>query len=130
MLPARWYRWRIISSSKPKHYSHAPARQALTWSRSPLEATLLSGSQAVPIQRVLEILPAQGILQLNAEHSPDGIRLGLRINVGDRSLSFKKGDIQLVARNPMWLLAEQYLCELEGDFPDYLLMNLLETPEL
>jgi non-specific serine/threonine protein kinase len=115
---------------KSKYYSYAPAAGADLELLSGLNVTLFSGSQAVPVQRVLEILPAQGQLQLNAERSPDGIRLTLRVNVGDHSLTLKKGEMQLVARNPMWLLAEQYLCELEGDFPDYLLMNLLETPEL
>jgi non-specific serine/threonine protein kinase len=115
---------------KSKYYSYAPASGADLELLSGLDITLFSGSQAVPVQRGIEILPTQGQLQLNAERTPDGIRLKLRVNIGDRSLTCKKGEMQLVARNPIWLLAEQYLCELEGDFPDYLLMNLLETPEL
>jgi non-specific serine/threonine protein kinase len=115
---------------KSKYYSYAPASGADLELLSGLDITLFSGSQAVPVQRGIEILPTQGQLQLNAERTPDGIRLKLRVNIGDRSLTCKKGEMQLVARNPLWLLAEHYLCELEGDFPDYLLMNLLETPEL
>jgi non-specific serine/threonine protein kinase len=115
---------------KSKYYSYAPAAGTDLELLSGLDVTLFSGSMAVPVQRVIEILPTQGQLQMNAERTSDGIRMKLTVNLGDRTLTFKKGDVQLVARNPMWLLAEQYLCELEGDFPDYLIMNLLETPEL
>jgi len=115
---------------KLKYYSYAPAAGGDLELLSGLNITLFSGSQAVPIQRVIEILPTPGQLQLDAERTPEGIRLKLRVDIGDLSLTCKKGEMQLVARNPLWLLAEQYLCELEGDFPDYLLLNLLETPEL
>jgi non-specific serine/threonine protein kinase len=115
---------------KSKYYTYAPVAGADLALLSGLDVTLFSGSQAVPIQRVLEFLPQQGLLQLNAERTPEGIRLKLRVTVGDQTLTYKKGETQIVSRNPMWLLTEQYLYELEGEFPDYLLMNLIETPEL
>lgn len=115
---------------KSKYYAYTPVAGNDLALLSGLNVNLFSGSQAIPIQRVLEFLPGRGQLQLNAERVPEGIRLKLSVIEGDRVLTVKKGEMQIVARNPTWLLSEQYLFELEGDFPDYFLMNLFEAPEL
>ncbi len=115
---------------KSKYYTYAPVAGSDLAMLSGLDITLFSGSQAIPVQRVLEFLPERGQVSLNAERIPEGTRLQLSVKAGDRSLTIKKGETLLVARNPTWLLTDQYLWELEGDFPDNLLLGLLETPAL
>jgi non-specific serine/threonine protein kinase len=113
---------------KSKYYTYAPVTGGDLALLAGLDVILFAGNQAVPIQRVLEFLPEPGHLQLNAERLPEGTRLATQVVSGDLILPIVQGEAQLIARNPLWLLVEQYLCELEGVYPDYLLMNMLESP--
>lgn len=115
---------------KSKYYSNVSVSGTDLGLLADLDVVIFSGSQAVPVQRVIQFFPGQCQLQLVAERTPEGIQLKLLVTTGDHERTIKRGDVQLVARNPLWLLTDQFLYEVTGDLPDHLLLNMLETPEL
>ena len=93
--------------------------------------TLLSGENVMlfwgtnkqPFQKALEILPTEGQLEIkmdrtngqaNGQENRQGVVLETCLRVEELSIPLKKRDSQIISRDPIWLIADQYVVRLSG----------------
>ena len=93
-------------------------------------APLYLGTSRNPAEKLLSFIPAHGRVQIELSHLPEGVRLVASLSVGDKNFAFQNDTVQVISLSPVWLLADQYLVQLDGDKTVSLLAAFQESPEL
>ena len=93
-------------------------------------APLYLGTSRNPAEKLLSFLPVHGRIQVDLSHLPEGVRLAASLTVGDQNIAFQNDNVQVISLSPVWLLADQFVVQLEGDSTVSLLAAFQESPEL
>ena len=86
------------------------------------------GDEGDPLQERLEVLPDLGSLAVELREGKQGMKLIAQVTVGERVLSIKPRDAQVIVQDPLWLLLGTTLVQLKPT--DGMAAALLEFPEL
>ena len=93
-------------------------------------APLYFGTSRNPAEKLLGFLPVHGRVQIELSRLPEGVRLVASLSVGDQNFVFQNDNVQVISLSPVWLLADRYLVQLDGDKTVSLLAAFQEAPEL
>ncbi|HEX9028447.1 MAG TPA: SNF2-related protein [Anaerolineales bacterium] len=110
-------------------YSQAPVAQFLTV-LARTQSPLCKGTIGDPLKQRLVVLPQAGELQVKIARAEPGLHLSARIILGDREVSLRTGEVDVVSAAPFWVLAGDTLFELENTGHKEFLMSWIESPEL
>jgi non-specific serine/threonine protein kinase len=93
-------------------------------------APLFLGNSRNPAEKLLGFLPMHGRVQIELSRLPEGIKLVASLSVGEKNFAFQNDTVQVISLSPVWLLADRYLVQVDGDKTVSLLAAFQESPEL
>jgi len=73
------------------------------------DSSVFTGSREEPLGDLLHIAEEEGVMALTSEHLDDGVRLTLWITLQDLPFPVSRDTVQVVTRNPLWLLHDNTL---------------------
>lgn len=88
------------------------------------------GTSRNPAEKLLSFLPVHGRIQVDLSRQAEGVRLEASLKVGEENIAFQNDNVQVISLSPVWLLADRYVVQLEGDSTVSLLAAFQESPEL
>ncbi|GAB4581043.1 MAG: hypothetical protein Fur0022_37880 [Anaerolineales bacterium] len=94
-------------------------------------APLFTGPPTQPLQKTLTIYKDEAEMGLEmVSENGSGVVLQTALHVKAQSISLKKGEIQIITRNPTWLLADRALLKLADTISSDLANTFLTTPRI
>jgi non-specific serine/threonine protein kinase len=94
-------------------------------------APLFTGPASQPLQKTLEIYKDEAEIELEMNSSNGaGMVLQTSLRVGGESISIPRGGMQIITRNPTWMLADRALLKLSDSVASELATAFLNTPRL
>ena len=94
-------------------------------------APLFTGPTSQPLQKALEIYKDEAEMELEMTSSNgDGVVLQTSLRVGTHAVSIPRAGMQVITRNPTWLLVDRSLLKLSENIAPDLASTFLNTPRL
>jgi non-specific serine/threonine protein kinase len=93
-------------------------------------APLYLGNSRNPAEKVLGFLPVHGRVQIELSRLSEGIKLVASLSVGEFNFPFQNDTVQVISLSPVWLLADRFLVQVDGEKTVSLLAAFQESPEL
>ncbi|MCB9134875.1 MAG: SNF2 helicase associated domain-containing protein [Anaerolineales bacterium] len=94
-------------------------------------APLFTGPLTRPLEQALTLYKDDATLELEmTSANGDGVILQTTLRVGDTIIPLERGKIQILIRNPTWILADHALLKLSEDIPADMANTFLNTPRL
>ena len=94
-------------------------------------APLFTGPLSQPLQKALEIYKEEAEFELEMTSSNgSGVVLQTSLRVHGESISISRGGLQIITRNPTWLLADRALLKLSDTISSELATTFLNSPRL
>jgi non-specific serine/threonine protein kinase len=115
------------------HYASFPLEDYLAII-SGTHSPLYMGNYNDPAKKRVHILPHPADLSINLTRNEQGLNLGARLDLPDRSIHLDQlredNPVQIISQYPIWVLVDQYLFKIENEANSEILKTWIANPNV